>query len=112
MILLQQKADLLLMLTHRGQKGIPSSKLYEYLAIQKPILCFPSDHDIVEETLLQTKAGIVIDLDNVLYQKLSEFITIKLNGQQIYTEVQKENLLEYSVSNQVKKISILLKKIS
>jgi hypothetical protein len=111
-IQLQQKADLLLMLTHIGQKGIPSSKLYEYLAIQKPILCFPSDHDIVAETLLNTGVGYVIDTEDVLFDKLNGFILLKLNGSEIFNETKEENFLVYSVSNQVSKLSLFLNQIS
>ena len=109
---LQQKADLLLMLTHRGQKGIPSSKLYEYLALQKPILCFPSDHDIVEETLLYTGVGYVIDTEEVLFDKLNEFIHLKLNSSEIFNETKEENFLVYSISNQVNKLVLLITQIS
>lgn len=105
---LQQKADLLLMLTHRGQKGIPSSKLYEYLAIQKPILCFPSDHDIVEETLLHSGTGIITDSEILLFEKLSEFILLKIKALPIYNEIKVEKVKEYLVCNQVKKLSLLL----
>lgn len=108
---LQQKADQLLMLTHKGQKGIPSSKLYEYLALQKPILCFPSDHDIVAETLLKTEVGVISDTEDILFHGLNEFILLKLNGIQIFNETKEENLLIYSVSNQVNKLSLLLNMI-
>ena len=111
-IKLQQHADLLLMLTHRGQKGIPSSKLYEYLSLQKPILCFPSDHDIVAETLHKTGVGYVIDTEDVLFEKLKEFIHLKLNGRKILNETKEANLLAYSLSNQVIKLSLLLNQIS
>ncbi len=107
-IQLQQKADLLLMLTHRGQKGIPSSKLYEYLAMQKPILCFPSDHDIVEETLNYTGVGIVIDNEEVLIQKISEYLSYKLSGGLEKIHVQKDFLMKYSKTKQVEKLSFLL----
>jgi len=105
---LQQKADLLLMLTHKGIKGIPSSKLYEYLGIQKPILCFPSDKDIVSETLLNTGVGIVLDSEELLFDKINEFIRLKLNGKQISNDIKEENLLVYSISNQVNKLSFFL----
>ena len=111
-IYLQQRADLLLMLTHIGKKGIPSSKLYEYLAIQKPILCFPSDQDIVSETLLNTGFGIVVDSEELLFDKLNEFMRLKLNGVQVSNDIKEENLLAYSLSNQVSKLSLLLNQIS
>ena len=111
-IYLQQRADLLLMLTHIGQKGIPSSKLYEYLGIQKPILCFPSDKDIVSETLLNTGVGIVVDSEEMLFDNLKEFLLLKINGSKIFNEIKVENLLLYSFSNQVSKLSLLLNQIS
>ncbi len=111
-IYLQQRADLLLMLTHIGQKGIPSSKLYEYLTIQKPILCFPSDQDIVSETLLNTGVGIVLDSEEMLLDKLKEYLLLKINGSKVFNEIKVENLLLYSFSNQVSKLSLLLNHIS
>lgn len=111
-IYLQQCADLLLMLTHKGKKGIPSSKLYEYLALQKPILCFPSDEDIVYETLLNTGVGIVVDSEELLFDKLNEFMRLKLNGVQVSNDMKEANLLAYSLSNQVSKLSLLLNQIS
>jgi len=110
-IYLQQKADLLLMLTHRGQKGIPSSKLYEYLALQKPILCFPSDQDIVAETLLNIGVGYVIDTEDVLFDKLTNFIRLKLNDHKVFNEKKEENLMLFSVLNQVSELSLLLNQI-
>lgn len=110
-IYLQQRADLLLMLTHKGQKGIPSSKLYEYLSLQNQILCFPSDHDIVAETLFKTGMGVVVDSEELLFDKLNEFMCLKLNGSQIYNATIEENVLAYSVSNQVYRLSLLLNQI-
>ena len=111
-IYLQQRADLLLMLTHRGQKGIPSSKLYEYLALQKPIICYPSDNDIVEQILVNTGVGVIADSEKLLFDKTNEFIRLKLNGKQISNDIKKENLLAYSLSNQVSKLSLFLNQIS
>lgn len=109
---LQQTSDFLLMLTHKGKKGIPSSKLYEYLSIQKPIICFPSDYDIVEKTILNSGAGFVLNSEYALYEKLFECISTKLNKEPISNEIPREKLLEYSVSNQVEKLSSLLNMIS
>ena len=55
---LQKNADLLLMLSYVGFKGIPSSKLYEYIGLQKNILHYPNDQDVIEKILNDTKLGI------------------------------------------------------
>ena len=110
---LQQKADLLLILTHKGQKGIPSSKLYEYLAIQKPIICFPSDQDIVAQTLREIGVGIIIDTEKELHENLKMFIESKIENLKINSRVQidKRILQSYSSKNQVLKLCSILNKI-
>jgi hypothetical protein len=55
---LQNNADLLLMLSYTGFKGIPSSKLYEYIGLQKNILHYPNDKDVIEQILNDTQLGI------------------------------------------------------
>lgn len=47
---IQAKAHVLLMVSHREAKGIPSSKIYEYIGLGKPVLVCPTDGDILEET--------------------------------------------------------------
>jgi len=44
--------------TKRGEavRGVPSSKLYQYLCLQKPVVLVPSDRDIAERKL--TQAGL------------------------------------------------------
>lgn len=49
-------ADCFLMVSYNKSKGIVSSKLFEYLYLQKPILNAPSDNDIVE--YLTVKSGL------------------------------------------------------
>lgn len=52
-----QKAHILLGIAYGDMKGIPSSKLYEYLAIGKPILLCPTDGDVMESILRETGLG-------------------------------------------------------
>lgn len=53
---LLQRSQVVLATAYGQMKGIPSSKLYEYLALAKPILLCPSDGDVMEE--LATDAGL------------------------------------------------------
>lgn len=55
-----QKAHVLLGIAYGDMKGIPSSKLYEYLAIGKPILLCPTDEDLMESILKETGLGFFI----------------------------------------------------
>lgn len=52
-----QKAHILLGIAYGTMKGIPSSKLYEYLAIGKPVLLCPTDSDQMESILTDSGLG-------------------------------------------------------
>ena len=112
-IKLQQQADLLLMLTHREKKGIPSSKLYEYLALQKPIICFPSDKDIVEKTLSDISLGNILNNEKELNERIKMFIVSKINNLNFNksSEIDISILKSYSLKNQILKLSLILNEI-
>ena len=42
-----------------GAKGIPASKLYEYIGLYQPVLHFPSDNDIVADTISRAGLGYI-----------------------------------------------------
>lgn len=51
---IQSSSHLLLASAYGHVKGIPGSKLYEYIALNKKVLLCPGDADILESTLQQT----------------------------------------------------------
>jgi glycosyltransferase involved in cell wall biosynthesis len=55
----QRKATCLVMPSLRGFKGIPSSKLFDYVGLGKPIINYPNDKDIIEEVLTTTRLGLI-----------------------------------------------------
>jgi glycosyltransferase involved in cell wall biosynthesis len=99
---LQRNSDLLLMLTHIGTKGVPSSKLYEYLAIQKPILCYPSDFDIVEKTISAVGNGIIVNDLNQLFAELKIMINAKILKEELFTNIELNKLMCFSRKKQVR----------
>ena len=54
---LQKQAAILLLATYPGT-GVMTSKIYEYLAAQRPILAIPCDGDGIDDLLKETKAGV------------------------------------------------------
>jgi hypothetical protein len=74
---LQKEADILVLFTLVGDKGVPTSKLFEYLGARRTILCYPGDQDIVSEILTETAAGYVCSnrsqLEVTLRQLFVEF---------------------------------------
>lgn len=74
---LQKNADLLLMLSYTGFKGIPSSKLYEYIGLQKNILHYPNDKDVIEQILNDTQLGINCTTIHEVKENIEQIILCK-----------------------------------
>ena len=69
---MQRAADALVMFGHKGLKGIPSSKLYEYLGLGRPVILFEPDADILEEIVGGYNLGFIVDkplsFDEILHE--------------------------------------------
>lgn len=94
---IQQKAHLMLMVPHTGIKGIPSSKLYEYLGLGKKVLLCPSDYDIIEQTLLDTDSGVILNKKECI----SEFLVNAVTNQEVW----EKNSLDEDRINKINKYS-------
>lgn len=107
-IQIQQKSDLLLMLSYGKHKGIPSSKLYEYIGLHKPILTFPNDKDIIEETLSSTGLGLICESELELYTTLKSLLDKKRNSTPLLENFDENAIQLFSRKNQTKKLAELL----
>lgn len=107
-IKIQRKSHVLLMFPHNNIKGIPSSKLYEYLGLQKPILISPSDNDILEQTVKETNSGIVCQTADDVCDFICQLVN---NYDPIISRYSFTNSLVYSRRNQTKRLAQLLDKI-
>lgn len=105
----QKFSDILLMLSHCDIKGTYSSKIFEYLAIQKPILVFPNDKSVLENLITQTKAGFVSDTEELAYEFITKLIDEKIQSGIINFKSDLESIKQYSRFNQVKKFSDYLR---
>ena len=77
-------ASILLLLTNKhktGSRGIMTTKYFEYLAVEKPILCIRNDEDCLEKSIRETQSGIAADnieqVENFILEKYAEW---KQNG--------------------------------
>jgi hypothetical protein len=105
---IQHTSDLLVMIAHKNLKGIPSSKLYEYIGLQKPVLLYPNDHDIIEETLNDTGLGLICNSEEEIYSTLVSLVEKKLADQSLIGEIDQEKVEKYSRRNQTKVLAELL----
>ncbi len=72
----QARSHALLACAHTGLKGIPGSKLYEYIALRKPVILYPSDADILEKTLTETRQGMVCTSETQCVQHLQSLFAL------------------------------------
>jgi hypothetical protein len=108
---MQNKSQLVLMLAHKGLKGIPSSKLYEYIGLEKPIILYPNDKDIIEQILMDTGLGIVCGNKEELTTKLKSILNTFVVSGNVGLKGNKDQIWNYSIKNQVNKLAQLLDKI-
>jgi hypothetical protein len=99
---IQKKSDLLLMVSHSNIKGVTSSKIFEYLSLQKPFIVCPNDHDVLEEIATQSGLGTLLDTR----QEVAEYLKKDIFVNELKPNLEKLN--EFGVKKQVEKLSEIL----
>ncbi len=108
---IQKGSDLLLMVSHLNIKGIPSSKMYEYIGLKKQILFYPNDHDIVEQTLKSTGLGVICNNEKEVYLNLLNLILLKQNENSVFNLSKIDQIEFYSRKNQTAILAQLIDRI-
>ena len=108
---MQAESQLLLMIAHTNIKGVPSSKLFEYIGLHKPILVCPGDMDIIDKLVTETGLGIICNTSNELINKLKWIINRYLETGEINVKPDSAVIANYSRYEQVKKLAGLLDKL-
>lgn len=109
-IYIQQTSNLLLLVAHKGLKGVPGSKMYEYLALKKPILVCPTDGDIMEQTLKDTNQGFFANNEEECYMLLKELIEISNRGEQLVQQLNTTFIESFERRNLAKKLAGIIQK--
>ena len=104
---LEHQADLLLMVAYGNLKGIPSSKLYNYVGFQKPVMCCPSDADIIDETLTTCGVGYCTSDADEAFTLLQSLITSKIKGTLKLETRKKMNTFEIEKLSRRKQTEVL-----
>jgi glycosyltransferase involved in cell wall biosynthesis len=100
---IQQNSDLLLMVSHKSIKGVTSSKIFEYLSLQKPFIICPNDQDVLEEIATQSGLGVVLDTHQQVLKYLNNVI---------YDNSRKPNLeklKQFGVKRQIEVLGAMIK---
>jgi len=108
-------ADELLLLINKASnaKGRIPAKLFEYLATEKPILCFGDTTSDVATIIKQCNSGEVFEYEKNMYAYLKDKIAHLINKNSVdKRKVLKENIKEFSNYNQTGKLAEILHKIT
>lgn len=104
---LQNRSHAFLMVSY-GIKGVPSSKLYEYLCFRKPVFLCPDDGDIIRETLEDTELGVICNSSGEVFRELSRLVEEHLAGQSGAGLGNWEAIIKYSRRNQARALAGML----
>lgn len=106
---IHEQADVFVMLTHQGKKGIVSSKIFDYIKFNKPVVLFDNDFDILEEILTNSGLGIIAGNAQLLEQKLDTIVKEKLQTGLIGIKPDTNYINSFSRENQAKKLAQFIK---
>ncbi len=99
---IQKNSDLLLMVSHANVKGVTSSKIFEYISLQKPFIVCPNDHDVLEE--IATKSGLGKVFDNK--DEVAQYLNKSKVNDGIAPDIEKMN--QFGVMRQVESLGELI----
>lgn len=94
-----RRSSIMLVLTNKAAKGMMTTKFYEALGCEKPVLCYPDDNGVLSATIRQMNAGIATDdKDAIKTFILDKYAEWKKNGfthQAVNQEVKKQFTRQY-----------------
>lgn len=111
-IQIQLKSSLLLMVSHGDAKGIPSSKLYQYMRCYKSIFLCPTDNDIMEKTLVNSGLGVITSDAEEAFIKLEKLILEYIENGEIKMNINYSYISQFSRKEQTKILAQILDKFT
>jgi glycosyltransferase involved in cell wall biosynthesis len=106
---IQAKSHLLLMVAHKGTKGIPSSKIYEYLGLRRPVMICPSDNDILEQTFSAYNLGYIAHNEKEAVAQLTQLFNAYLHPGDITIKANEQYVNQFSRKHQTTVLADILR---
>jgi len=98
------ESSILLILTNKadssGPKGIMTTKFFEALAIEKPILCVRGDEGCLEEVINDTKTGLSAHNEKEVYDFVKKYYLEWKATKRIVLDADKERITKFSRKEQ------------
>jgi glycosyltransferase involved in cell wall biosynthesis len=109
-IAIQKTSDILLLVAYGSVKGSPGTKIFDYIALKKPVLLCPSDDDVMEKIMKETNQAIIcnnaLEMENVFSEIISNYVL----GVHINTSINTSASENYSRFSQTKILAKLCDK--
>lgn len=100
-----RKSSISLVLTSTNTHGMMTTKFFEALGCEKPILCIPSDKGCLAQAMTETNAGLASDdIDEIKQFILDKYNEWKQNG---FTRQPVRNIEQFNRENQAKQFEDL-----
>lgn len=110
---LQAKSDVLISIGLKKTKGVPGSKIYEYLQAKRPILLASEQDDGRESIVNNTNTGWICRTPKQISDLITKLHLLKASGEKVPYNPNTLAVQELSYSAQMKKyLSFLVKSIS
>ncbi|WP_339700597.1 glycosyltransferase [Algoriphagus aquimarinus] len=104
-----QKSHAFLAMAYGSMKGIPSSKLYEYMALGKPVVLCPSDGDIMAKMLAEAGLGFPANSAEECFAQIQQIRGLYSTGKiEELKEISKSKIAKYSRFSQLQQIREVL----
>ena len=97
--------------TGKGPKGIMTTKLFESLAVEKPVLCVKNDKGCIEETISESGAGISASTAEEAYDFILKQYQIWKEKGLTAANVHKEVMRKYSRKEQAQQFVDIFKSL-
>lgn len=103
-----RKSCLLLLLTNRGRHGILTTKLFEYMAARRPILCVPGDGGELDALVAEANAGMSCSTVESIISVLLEWYQEWLATGTVCCNSRDEVVMRYSRKEQAGQLARIL----
>ncbi len=102
-----RRSSIIVVLTNKKAKGMMTTKFFEALGCEKPVLCIPDDEGLLAQTIRNTNAGIATDnTDEIRQFILDKYTEWKHNG---YTHQKVINKDQFNREIEAKQIEDLFR---
>jgi len=106
-----QKSCILLVLTNKGRMGILTTKVFEYIGAQRPILCVPGDGGELDALIRDSQSGVSCSTADTVATVLKHWYEEWKKTSTVVCQNKRNEILKYSREEQTGRLANLLNSV-